>query len=580
MNKLLGFIIILLCLIGCVEKRDLTQNTVTIDLESFPSGLHPTNSNSGPGNFVLAYTNMSLIGLDTEKEVYQPVLIKKLPQPDSSGLVYKFELNNKAKWDDGSPLTVEDFIFSWKVVLCPLTDNPSSRSMYSTMIDDVYKDASNPNVICVKVKNLHYKNMEVVASATLLQQAYWDPNNILSQLTIKDVLGEGFNSNQSLDEWFNNYNDSKNGYDPERIVGLGPYQVTELVNKSYITLTKKQNWWGDQYASESSDFEAYPNKLIFKVTPDPSAGYLALKSEDLDILKNRGSSWISKFRRLRRLDYFNENYESAYVAAPLYRYVSMNMRPDGIDHKPYFTDKRVRRAMAHLAPIDEMMEYLLYGHATRQAGIVAPFNKAVDTSLKFIPYDIDKAKQLLSEAGWEDTDGDNVRDKMINGEKVKFSFKLNFYSDPSLTEIAIVLKESMAKAGINLVPNPLDFGTLFGNAADHKFDAMLAAWGGTVTYSDPNQIWSTRSWALKGSNFNGFGDAESDSLINAANTQLDEEKHLEAYRALQRKIYDEQPYIFFWSEQYVMACHKRFKNRKFYRSGNNINITGLQLNHK
>ena len=109
---------------------------------------------------------------------------------------------------------------------------------------------------------------------------------------------------------------------------------------------------------------------------------------------------------------------------------------------------------------------------------------------------------------------------------------------------------------------------------------MLAAWGGTVTYSDPSQIWSTRSWALKASNFNGFGDAESDSLIEASNTQLDEEKHLEAYRALQRKVYDEQPYIFFWSEQYVMACHKRFENRKFYRSGNQINITGLQLNNK
>ena len=198
----------------------------------------------------------------------------------------------------------------------------------------------------------------------------------------------------------------------------------------------------------------------------------------------------------------------------------------------------------------------------------------------FIPYDLEKATKLLNEAGWVDSDGDNIRDKMINGERVQFKFKLNFYSDPSMKEIALVMKESMEKAGIELIPNPLDFGTLFGSAYDHKFDAMLAAWGGTVTYSNPYQIWSTKSWAQKGGNFVGFGDAESDSLIDASNFQLNEESHLEAYKALQKKIYDEQPYIFFWCEQYVMACHKRFENRKFYRSGNNVNIGGLQRTNK
>lgn len=581
MKKILGLIAFVSLLFGCVEKRDLTQNTVVIDLESFPPGLHPTNNASGPGNFVTSYTQLSLISLDVEKEVYKPFLIKELPQPDSTGLIYSFELNGKGKWDDGSLLSAEDVVFSFKVMLCPLTNNPGTRAIYSNIIEDVYQDPDKSNGIKVKMKDLHYNNRINAVVATLIQKKHWDPNGVLDELSFEDILGEGnFKSNDKLDAWFNEYNDAKNAYEPEKLVGMGPYQVTELVNKSYITLTKKKDWWGDEFADEDEDFEAFPNKLIFKVTNDPSAGYLALKCEDLDILKNRGSSWISKFRRLRSLDSFNENYESTYIEAPLYRYVSMNMRPDGVNNKPLFVDRKVRRAMAHLAPLDEMIDYLYYGHAARQAGMVSQTNNAVDTSLKLVPYDIEKAKQLLSEAGWEDTDGDNIRDKMINGEKVPFRFKLNFYSAPYLTEIALVLKESMAKAGVELIPNPLDFGTLFGDARDHKFDAMLAAWGGTVTYSDPSQIWSTRSWALKGSNFNGFGDAESDSLINAANTQLDEEKHLEAYRALQRKVYNEQPYIFFWSEQYVMACHKRFENRKFYRAANKINITGLQLINK
>ena len=578
---LLLSILSIVFVLGCVEKRDLSQNTVVIDLESFPDGLHPTNSNSGSGNFILSYTQSSLMGIDPITEKYKPILIKELPKVDSSGLVYFFELNDKAKWDDGSSLGVEDFIFSWKVTLCPLTNNPHSRGMFTQMIENVYADSTNSNGIFVRVKSPHYKNMEIVAGGVvLIQKNFWDPNGVLDKLSFSTILKLDFISNQALDNWFNDFNDAKNAFEPNRLVGLGPYRLTELANKSYVTLTKKENWWGDKYALEQVDFEAYPDKLIFKVTPDPSAGYLALKCENLDILKNRGSNWISKFRRLRRLDYFNENYESSYVEAPLYRYVGMNMKPDGIDYKPFFVDVRVRRAMAHLTPIDEMIKYLLYGHATRQAGIVAPFNYAIDSTLKYMPYDVSKAEELLTEAGWVDTDGDNIRDKVINGEKVQFTFKLNFYSDPSLKEIALMMQESFSKAGVELVPNPLDFGTLFGNARDHKFDVILAAWGGTVTYSNPYQIWSTKSWAQKGANFIGYGDAESDSLIDASNTQLDEDKHLEAYRALQRKIYDEQPYIFFWSEKYVMACHKRFSNPQFYRAGNNINIGGLKLSHK
>lgn len=562
-------------MVSCVEQRDLSENTVVVSLESYPDGLHPYNNSDGPGMFIQTYTSMGLIGLNPYTEIYEPILIKELPKPDSSGLIYQMELNNLAKWDNGEPLTVQDVIFSWKVTLCPLTDNAASRGVLASVLKNIYPHPTNPRAFYVEVKKKHYNNLEKITAVTLSQKSQWDPNGILDDLTFDNMLSGNFKSTPQIDEWFNKFNSSENAFTPENIVGLGPYQVTEMVNKSYVTLEKKKNWWGDSL--EGYAFDNEPDKIIFKVLNDPNAGYLALKCQDIDVLKDRGSSWISKFRRLRRLSYFNENYKSDYVTAPLYRYLGMNMRPDGVEFKPFFVDKRVRRAMAHLAPLDEMKEYLLYGKATRQASIVPPFLNGADTTLKLIEYNIEKAKSLLDEAGWKDTDGDGVRDKVVNGEKIQFKFKLNYYSNPALKEIAVVLKSSMKKAGIELIPNPLDFGTLFGNAYDHKFDAILAAWGSNVTYSDPRQIWHTESWATKSSNFVGFGDAESDSLIEAANTNLEEEAHLKAYRALQKKIYDEQPYIFFWSEQYVMACHKRFGNSRFFMSRPNINLNSLKL---
>lgn len=575
MQKVLVSIVTCLFLVSCVKKRDLKQNVVVFSLESYPSSLHLFNENSGPSSEVFAYTQSNLIGVDTETDQYKPVLLKELPKPDSTGLVYHMELADFAKWDDGEPFSVADVIFSWKITLCPLTDNAGSRNIYASIISDVYADSQNPQAFYVRVKNVHYNNIAMVTSTQLAQKSKWDPKGLLNELTFKNMLSDNFKSTAEIDEWFNAFNSADNGQLPERLVGLGPYQVKELATKAYIILEKKKDWWGDTL--EGEDFDAYPDKLIFKVTEDPSSGYLAVKNEELDVVKNRGSSWVSKFIRLRRLDHFNETYYSEFVRTNLYRYFGMNLKPDGINHKPYFTDVKVRRAMALLCPLDDMAEYLYYGEAERVASILPPFHKSADTTLKLIPYDVELAKKLLKEAGWVDTDGDGVIDKMINGEKVQFSFKMNYVSVPYLREIAIVMKESMRQAGVEMTPNPLDFGTMFGSAYDHDFDAILAAWGGTVGYSDPIQIWGSKSWASKGANFVGFGDAESDSLIVASNTSLDPKEHLKAYHALQRKIYNEQPYVFFWSEKYVMASHKRFKKTKFYKAGSNVNLGSLQL---
>ena len=140
-----------------------------------------------------------------------------------------------------------------------------------------------------------------------------------------------------------------------------------------------------------------------------------------------------------------------------------------------------------------------------------------------------------------------------------------------------MIKESLYKAGIVAEPTPMDFTLFYKNAMDHNFDGMMGGWGGSASYSNPMQLWHTTSWATKGSNFCGFGDAESDSLITLANRSIDYEKHKDALWALQAKIYKDQPYVFLYSTKRKFAIHKRFENREMYFERPGVMLNNLQL---
>lgn len=512
--------------------------------------------------------------MDLVKLEIVPFLIKSMPEVSEDGLEYTYELKEGIKWNDGTPFTVDDVIFTTKIQLCPLTNNTQVRGNYTSVIESVRKHPENPNKFIMRAKSLHVSNMEIYVEIYMQQKSYWDPKGVLDNLTFEQISDPNFQASEELTNWFNGFNSGDNSYKPEKLVGLGPYQITEFVVGSYITLEKKKDWYGDTNTDDLA-MQNFPDKIIFKIVQDDAASYLAIKNQQIDV-----STWLgtTKLIKLQELDYFNDSYYSDFLDQYSYSYIGLNMKPDGVEFKPYFTDKKVRRAIAHLVPVDEIIDVIVQGKAIRQIANISPLKKSYNHDLKLIDFDLEKAKQLLDEAGWKDTDGDNIRDKVVNGEKLQFSFKLSYMSGSAATkETALMIKEEMYKAGIDAVPFPMDFTLFYKNAMDHKFDAMMGAWGGSAGYSDPVQLWHTESWANKGSNFTGFGDAESDSLLHLANTSLDETKHINALKALQKKIYDEQPYVFMYSVKRKIAIHKRFDNANMYNEKPGVALNNLLL---
>ena len=123
----------------------------------------------------------------------------------------------------------------------------------------------------------------------------------------------------------------------------------------------------------------------------------------------------------------------------------------------------------------------------------------------------------------------------------------------------------------------MDFSLFYERAQNHEFDMMLGGWGSSASYSDPRQLWHTESWLTKGSNFCGFGDAESDALIEEANTSLDYKKHRDALWKLQARVYNDQPYIFLFASKNKIAIHKRFDNANMYLERPSVILNNLKL---
>lgn len=571
-KKAILFLTLSVVLFACVKKRDLTKNTVIAHILSQPDGLHPFNDNSVMRSYIFNYTQKTLIKLDLVSLEYVPILVKKMPEVSSDNLSFSYELKDDIFWDDGTPLTAKDVEFSTKIMLCPLTNNAQIRGNYNSVIKSVKIDPNNEMKFTMHAQNINWNNRYIFTELFIVQKDLWDPDGILDNVSFSELLSSEFKETEDLSEWFNKYNDADNSYKPEKLHGLGSYQVSEWAANQYITIERKKNWWGTEDTSIYN--KTYPDKIIFKIIKEDASSYLALKNEEIDVTTNVGTV---KLMKLQEREYFNNNYDSDFLDRYAYNYIGLNMKPDGIKQKPFFVDQRVRRAMAYLTPVDEIIEVMVHGKASRQAAQISHLKNTYNDTLALIPLDIEKGKELLSQAGWVDTDGDNIRDKVINGVKVPFSFKLSYMSSPITKEIVLMIKESMYKAGVVAEPTPMDFTLFYKNAMDHNFDGMLGGWGGSASYSNPMQLWHTSSWVNKGSNFCGFGDAESDALIEEANLTLDPKIHKNALLKLQAKIYTDQPYVFLYSTKRKFAIHKRFDNRGMYFERPGVMLQNLKL---
>ncbi len=560
-----------------VDPNWSTDNTVVFHVIGEPDDMHPTNGNSATKTFIHNYTQCYVMASDiVELKGARPGVVKGGPEVSEDELEFTYELSDEPRWDDGSQLTVDDVIFTFKANKCPLTNNPHAKP-YLENIKDVVADPANPRKFTFLMKKKYIQNIVFLTDYPVLQETYWDPNQTMRKYTFAQLDDPKFDtdSKEDLNAWATEFNDAKYSRKAEFLVGMGAYRFAEWKPGQSYTLVRKDNHWTADVTDPNEYETAYPEKVIFKINTDPNSQILEMKTQTLD-----ASTYLStkKLLELQEDQDFNHNYHSRFTNTYNYSYMAFNCRPDGVEHKKFFDDKRVRRAVAMLVPIDQINMVLNKGRSKRMVGPVSPLKQEYNHDLALIDPDLEGAKQLLEEAGWTDTDGDNVRDKIVDGEKLSFEFDLHYMTTQvEWRDEANMIAEALYEAGIKCNITPLDFAVHYDYARNHKFDAMLAGWAGSSVPEDFTQIWHTSSWASKGSNFGGFGNAESDALIDSLKYELDMDKRIPMVKKLQEMIYDEQPYVFLFASTRRNVIHKRFGNADMYFERPGVLLNNLQL---
>jgi peptide/nickel transport system substrate-binding protein len=437
--------------------------------------------------------------------------------------------NPKNEWlKEPHELTAEDCAFYFQLIQNPQVEAGAIKSYFEDMDRVEIVDKYTFKVIW---KRRTYSSLETTISSYPLPKWLYTKDETGADLA-PETMGLKFNSH-----WAAKY-----------ALGTGPYRFVEARAGERVVLERNPQYFGDRYPIE---------RIEYSIVKDPEAAYLKLKADEIDVLPRLPANhYKAAILDAKPGDAPFKNGQLEHKIVDQFAFYFLGWNADG----KYFSDKRVRLAMTYALNRQGIIDNVLYGLGSLQTGPFYYKHPAMDPTVKAFPFDLEKAKALLDEAGWKDTDGDGVRDKIINGEKVNFQFTITSYDKPEVKSWLSVYKEDLRKIGIMMTPQPVDWPTMQKKMDEKAFEAYTGGWG--LSWSnDPYQIWhSTQADVPKGSNRIGFRNKRADAIIEQLRIEFDEAKRLELYHEFHRLLHDEQPYTFFYAPQAVTAWQPRVKN--------------------
>ncbi|HMS34936.1 MAG TPA: ABC transporter substrate-binding protein [Ignavibacteria bacterium] len=513
--------------------------------------LNPTVTNDAAAQGIYIYIFEPLIDVDRETYEIKPIIAKSAPVVSDDHMTYIFDLKENVTFSDGHPLTGEDVIFTIKTIKNPFTDAQALRN-YFVDLKSVELVDGNKYKIKITMSKPYFKTVYTIGGTAITPKHILDLDGMNDKFTWDDLNAaqksmdpKKYPDMQKYADFLNSQEVSR---DPKYVVGSGPYILDKWITGQSVTLKRNDNYWNKK---ETPNF---PGKLIFKTIQDQNAAVVAAKNKEIDeMFVIQPLDFVENVKEPEKF-----NLKKALVTEPTYVFIAWNNK------NPIFADKQVRWALSYAIDRQSIIDKIIYGMGTPVSTPVFIKSKYYNTDLPEIKYDPVKAKQILTEQGWKDTDGDGILDKVINGKKTDFKFTFINNNNPKRKKVMLIIMEQLKQLGIQADLQEYEWSVFLDKTKKHQFDACYSAWQLGVTPEDPYQIWHSSQSEGEGSNFISYNNPESDRMLEENRTVFDETQRVELLKKWQKVIYDDQPTTFLWSEPSRYLYSDRFKNTRWY----------------
>lgn len=485
---------------GGTETADVATPAATGDKELAvqigpdPETIDPAlNSAVDGGNMLLhAFECLLTVGQDGTLQPGQA----ETWETSEDGLTWTFHLRDGLKWSDGTPLTANDFVYSWQRVCDPAVAAPYAETVLGMVKG--YDEAIAGDITALAVSAPDDLTLVVELSAPC---SYF--GSLAAFATLSPVQQATVEANG--DAW---------AVAPETYVSNGPFYMTEWVPGSHITFSKNPNYWNADAIKL--------DRLKFLLIEDSNAAYSAYQTGEALMIKDVPTEEIPS------LEGNGEFYVDPIIGT---YYLSLNLTEE------VFQDARVRQALSLAIDREYVAGTLMQGTYTAASNFMGPGWVDTDGS-EFMananggqPYidvtdyegNLAKAKELLAEAGYPDGEGFPT-----------ISYTTNDAGYHKV--VAEYLQQAWAELGITLDVNIVEWASFTPMRRAQEYDAARNGWVGD--YSDPSNMLEL-FYSSNGNNDGKFSNAEFDAAIDLSRTTLDAAERSQALHTAEDILMEE-----------------------------------------
>ncbi len=471
---------------------------------------------------LLELTGLQLLSFDTDFTPFAPKWAIESWQTSEDHMMDKFVLRDDLTWSDGKPVTAHDVAFSFQTIMNPRVTIPAVRSSTQHL---KWVEAYDDTTVVI----FHKKAM-----------GSWT-ENIQFPIIPKHIYKDSVDDDPTME------NSDYHLRFLNKPVTCGPYKYVSRKRDQVIVVERRDEWW--QQDGEKIRPKPYFRQIRCRILVDPNTVLLSLKKGDIESCRVTAEQWLTQ---TNGKDFYERNTKVRGLEWTEFHVVWNTDRP-------YFNDKRVRKAMALAFDHQEMLDTIFYGLTDPGRGPFHPDAWMASENPKAFERNLDAAEDLLAEAGWGDEDGDGVLDKRVDGKLVPFRFTLLSSETPTAIKICTLLKDNLSQIGIECDVKVTEWTALQDKALKHQFDAMIAGWGAGTDPATLDNIFKTGG----GRNYGQFSNERVDELFELAQAEFDRGKRSEYYAELHDILWDEQPYMWLFYRPSLYGVSKQIRGLNF-----------------